>query len=253
MSLTACITLNDRPVPVLREVYESIRHQAHDQLVIALDRAPAHVADMTATFWKDDPRVTLVPIDGPPGWRSPVKAWNAAYQHVTGAHLYCFSSETVQAEGNLQKAKDFLAKHPNTLLFGKAECSCGPNGAEVNWGGTAPGNLLCSQSHPRPLGFIWAAPFANVQTIGAWDENFDRGFWFDDNDFFTRLWKSGLNFAFTDAVSGSHIHHERPNLTQDGINRNSAYMLQKWASLDPLSKQPRIVNYLPDRTEWKHP
>ena len=256
MGLSACITINDRDVSVLDTVFDSMRAQTHDEFIIVLDRTPAPLADYCRRWWRDDERTRFVEVKGAQGWRSPVKAWNAGYAAVTGDLLYCFSSETVQAPGNVEKARAILASEPKSVVFGKAECSCGPWGQEVNWNGTAPGNLLCSAEHPRPLGFIWAAPMAPVREIGGWDEEFDRGLWYDETDFFFQLWRTGLDFIFADSIGGTHLHHERPVLaTAEGAaatHLNAAYLLRKYGTLAPLA--PSAIREVREagRTVWKH-
>ena len=252
MKLSACITINDRSIDTLRRVFDSMRDQKHDEFVIVLDAAKREVMDYTCTYWSGDPRSKFVVVEREPGWRSPVKAWNRGYAKVTGEILYCFSSETVQAAGNIEKARR-LVEQTNAVVFGKAECSCGPEGREVEWGGTAPGNLLCDAAHPRPLGFIWAAPMTAVYAIGGWDEEFDKGYWHDETDFFLRMWRTGLNFVFDDSISGTHLHHDRPHLTQEGINRNTNYMIAKHGMVNPLTSVLRLESRQPGRTTWLHP
>ena len=221
-------------------------------MVIVLDRTPAHLDEYVRRAWEKDTRTRFVVVEGEPGWRSPVKAWNAGFEALDGDALYCISSETVQASGNLRKARHLLTQEPRTLVFGKAECSCGPNGHEVDWSGTAPGNLLCDAAHPRPLGFIWFGPLAPVKSQGGFDTGFAEGFWYDEHDFFLRLWRQGLDFAYDDSVSGVHLHHERPDLTQEGIKRNAAYMAGKYGSLDPLRNVLYGLEARPGRTVWRH-
>ena len=255
MKLSACITINDREISVLDTVFSSMRDQEHDEFIIVMDRAPLALTEYVSRWWKDDKRTKLILLTGTSGWRSPVKAWNRGYEAVTGDQLYCFSSETVQAVGNLAKARELLTSIPQSLLFGKCECSCGPYGQEVNWNGTAPGNLLCDSAHPRPLGFIWAGPMANVRQIGGWDEEFDRGLWYDETDFFLRLWRTGLDFVFDDSVSGTHLHHPRPVLeTAEGaaLTRiNEAYLLRKHGVKAQIAPQHVLTN--PGRTIWLNP
>lgn len=256
MKLSAIITLNDRDINICDTVWASMREQDHDEFVIVLDRTPAPLAEYARRWWSGDPRTRFVTIDGEPGWRSPVRAWNAGFRAVTGDFVYAFSSETVQRPQNLEHARALLTAEPRTLIFGKAECSCGPYGHEVNWNGTAPGNLLCDSEHARPLGFIWAGPAENVRQIDGYDEGFAEGFWFDDNDFFYRLWRSGLDFAFDDSISGIHLHHERPGLAtqagQLGIQRNAAHILAKHYTQDPLGSITKRLQYGPGRCAWRH-
>ena len=256
MKLSALITLNDRDISVCDTVFDTMREQDHDEFVIVLDRTPAALAEYARRWWRNDPRTRFVEIAGEPRWRSPVRAWNVGFRELTGDMVYAFSSETVQRPQNIEHARALLAAEPRTLIFGKAECSCGPYGQEVNWNGTAPGNLLCDSEHPRPLGFIWAGPVDSVRRIGGYDEEFAEGFWFDDNDFFYRLWNDGLDFAFDDSISGIHLHHERPGLAtpagRAGIQRNAAYILAKHRTPDPLGEIQKRVEYGPGRCKWRH-
>lgn len=257
MKLTLALTIHDRSRSVSDAVAASLRLTGNspDSAVIVLDR-PSHqtLLDTYAAYQDLHFPTQFIHIkDGPPGWLSPVRAWNTAFRHVQTSHLYCISSDTVQAPGNLDAARQLLSEEPNRVLHGKAECSCGPQGTEVNWNGTAPGNLLCDAAHPRPLGFIWAAPTKPVQDIGGYDEQFMKGFWYDDNDFFYRLWNTGLNFTFTNRLSGTHLHHERTSLSQSGIATNHAYMLRKHGSVDPMGNSLRISSRPdPDTTHWQH-
>ena len=278
MKLSACLTLHDRPYSVMQKVFDSMKKQNHNELVIVFDQTPVLLADYCLEYWKYDKRtVFVVAPERPPGWRSPVKAWNAAFKKATGDILYCFSSETVQADGNVGRTREAM-KHwaepawpdgpkkqdpkwpvdPTPMvLYGSVSCSCGPQGQEVNWNGQAPGNLFCNAAHPRPLGFIWAAPAAAVKTIGGYDEAFADGFWYDDNDFFLRLWRTGLDFLFDDSISGTHLHHERPVLAtpegQEGTRRNTEIMLKKHGLLHPWDNLPKIEEKRQGRTTWRHP
>ena len=256
MKISAAMTINERPLPVLDAVFGSLKEQAHDQLVIVFDRSPDEIRLHVRDYFRDDDRLTFVDISGPPGWKSPVPAWNAAFSAVIHELIYCFSGETIQAPGNVQRAKDALESDPNTAIFGKALCSCGPNGNEVDWGGTAPGNLLADAAHARPLGFIWAGPTANVRRIGGMDPGFADGYWFDDDDFFYRLWRTGLDFVFDDSISGVHLHHERPVLStpagRAGIQRNAAYITAKHGTTRPFDIATRMASTRPGITRWSH-
>lgn len=253
VKVSACITINHREPDVLDAVFSSMREQALDEFIIVLDAPPDKTLEFCNHYdWRGCGfEVKKVPIMRAPGWRSPVKAWNRGFAAVTGDALYAFSSETVQASGNVSRAAAMLQESP-ACIFGKATCSCGPGGSEVNWGGSAPGNLLCDAAHPRPLGFIWAAPMQQVKAAGPWDEEFDKGFWHDEQDMMYRLWNTGMPFVFTDEISGVHLHHDRPDLTQDGIKRNTDYMLKKYGSLNPLAGVQKIASYAPGRTTWRH-
>lgn len=248
--ISLILTVNNRAPEVSLRVAESLAlpGNAPDELIVVLDRPTPEAREGAIAAYTGLPfPVKFAPIDGEPGWLCPAKAWNVGFREAAGKLVYCISSETVQAEGNVARAVAILAERP-AIVFGRAECSCGPSGTEVNWGGAAPGNLLVDAAHTRPLGFIWAGPVAAVRQIGGFDEGFMRGLWHDDDDFFFRLWRTGLPFIFDDSISGTHLHHERPDLDQKRIGINRAYMASKHGTLTPWSSAA-----IPGRTVWEHP
>ncbi len=122
--------------------------------------------------------------------------------------------------------------------------------------GAEPG-LLVSSKMPRPLGFIVCFPACSAAQISGFDENFMKGFWYDDDDFFYRMWKdAGLNFAFVDSIHGVHLHHERPGLkTRDGqlgILRNEKLMRKKHGSAHVWATLEKTVQYGDGITTWRH-
>jgi hypothetical protein len=262
-TLSVCMTINDRPKYVLDAVFRSLRLQDGliDQIVICFDGAPhgiiGHVEEEAYSLMGEKIDVRMPKIDRPPGWLSPVRAWNRAFAEVTSELTYCISSEVIQAPGNILRAKELLAKQP-AVVFGKCECSCGPDGREVNWDGPTPGNLLVDSAHPRPLGFIMAMPTWVLRATGGYDEEFMEGYWLDDDDFVYRIWQEGPAFIFDDGISGVHQHHERPVLDtpegQAGIARNQAYMMQKYGCLRPMEREKILTERtVPGQTTWYRP
>lgn len=256
MTISVVMTVQERKREDLFRVFESLREQIHDRMVIVLDRTPTDLAKEIVAHWMGDGRLRAVVLDGEPGWKSPVPAYNAGLSAVETDLLYFISSDTVQEPGNVARAKALLEADDNIVVHGKAECSCGPNGQEVNWGGQAPGNLLCDSKHPRPLGFIWAARTDAVKKSGLYDLEFANGLWHDDTDFMLRLWKQGLDFVFDDSIAGTHLHHERPGLVgpeaAEKIARNGALIMRKHGTTNPWPGLPRINIIEPGRMEWRH-
>lgn len=258
MTLSLVLTIHDRSPKVSKQVADSFRLPGNqpDDIVVVLDRpTPEAKAGATAAWQDFDCPITYIELDGDPGWMCPANAWNAGFEAATGDHLYCISSDTVQAAGNLDTARRILDAGP-TVIHGRAECSCGPTGTEVNWGGTAPGNLFCDVAYSRPLGFIWAGPRTAVAEINGFDPEFMKGLCYDDNDFMFRLWQTGLSFTFTNSISGTHLHHARPGLEgtegQAKILLNQAHMLQKHGSLDPLGTTTKIQHWEGKDLIWRH-
>lgn len=249
-SLSVVLTIHDRSIALLTEVLDSLRGQPWDQLVLVADRSPDAVLAFLHGRASADQRVAVMEIPGPPGWLTPARAWNAGWERVTSDLVYCFSSDIIQRPDNVAIARAMLVERPS-IIFGAVECSCGPLGNEVNWGPGVPGNLLVNSRHPRPLGFIWAGPMSAVRAVHGMDEGFMDGYWYDDDDFTYRLWKELPYFQFTDAISGVHQHHDRVELTRDGIERNTAYMMKKHGTLTPLRDEPITVHSPSDTlTVW---
>ena len=163
----------------------------------------------------------------------------------------CISSEVV-LDANAVLIMRKLADE-KTAVFGACHNSV-PRDLVV---GAEPG-LLVSSRMARPLGFICCLPAAKVRAIGGFDEDFMRGYWYDDDDFFKRLWDAGVDFLFDDAVHGVHLDHPRADLEtpagHEKIAANAALMARKhgsnhvWGALPRLESQPAAGQLL-----WEHP
>ena len=265
MTVSIVLTVNNRSPEVSRQVAESLALPGNeaDEVIVVLDRptkdakegaqsvyTPHGTLDPCSPYFHSH-SVTFVGIDGPPGWKCPAKAWNAGFKAATSDLLYCISSEVVQEAGNVKKAVE-LAKDHNTAVFGACHNST-PTKLVV---GAEPG-LLASSKMPRPLGFIVCMPRKAVMDIGGFDEEFMKGFWYDDDDLFIRLWHAGLSFLFDDSIHGTHLDHGRPGLeTKEGaagIARNGAYMAKKHGTLYPWHELPKILYRREGQTKWEHP
>ena len=268
MKLSLILTVNNRPPAVSRQVADSFRLPGNDvdEVVVVLDRptgeARRGAEDAYRALADEEPRgplmahnVKFVEVDGPPGWLGPARAWNRGFAAATGDLFYCISSEVVQAAGNVARARE-LAKDGQTVVFGKCVNSV-PRDLVV---GAEPG-LLVSSTMPRPLGFIAAMPAAKVREIGGFDEAFmgspdAPGYWFDDDDFYYRLWQTGARFMFDDSINGVHLDHERPDLAtprgQAGIARNAALMMRKHGTQHPLATLKKRVWGRVGQLVWEH-
>lgn len=259
MSISVVLTINDRDPGTVADVLYSLDGQGQAETIVVLDGTPRELKERVHTQLATGEfgRVDTPEIVRAPGWLSPVKAMNVGFGHARADLLYVLSSDVVQSAGNVQTATRLVAGYGKpVVLFGRAECSCGPRGREVVWPDGAPGNLLVSADHPRPLGFIMCLPRATMEAVGGFDERFASGYWYDDDDLVRRLWDVGADFLFDDTVGGVHQHHERPVLElphgQAGILRNQAAMMEKWGDLQPIHRVPKLVRRLPGRTVWTH-
>ncbi len=253
MKTSVILTINNRTPEVSQQVADSFRLEGNqpDEIIVVLDR-PTQGAQKGAQIHYP-PDTNFVHISGEPGWLGPAKAWNAGFKAATGDLLYCISSEVVQEAFNLQKARELAESHPNTAIFGACHNSKPSNlvvGAESDPG------VLVSTRMVRPLGFIVAMPAAKVREINGFDETFMDGFWFDDDDFFYRLWTAGMDFLFTDDIHGTHLDHARPDLeTPEGHRKiaiNRERMIKKHGRAHVWNDVPHITGYGHNQVSWIH-
>lgn len=253
MKVSLVLTINNRTPDVSMRVADSFRlpGNAVDETVVVLDRPTPEARRGATEAWAGTPwPVKFVEIEGPQGWICPARAWNAAYEAASGDLLYQISSEVVQDAGNVDKMR-VLCEGGNSVVFG----ACHNSEAEVMVSGGEPG-LLASAKMPRPLGFIVCYPRKNMLDIGGNDLAFMDGLWFEDDDLFARMWRTGVDFVFDDSVHGIHLHHDRPGLsTPEGqmkIQKNMALMMHKHGTTKPFEQIPKLVMQTPGRTVWRH-
>ena len=261
MKTSVILTINNRSPEVSQQVADSFKLEGNtpDEFIIVLDRPAPKAREgvieaYTATFgveFMTSEDIKFVDIKGDAGWLGPARAWNAGFKTATGDLLYCISSEVVQEAFNLKKAEDLAESHPHTAIFG----SCHNSQPENLVVGAEPG-LMVSTKMTRPLGFIVAMPAFLVKAVDGFDEEFMKGFWFDDDDFFLRLWNAGTNFLFTDDIHGTHLHHERPDLStpegQKKIAHNRALMIKKHGRAHVWNDIHKITGYGHHQVSWIH-
>ena len=220
-------------------------------MIIVLDRATPEAEEGAAEAYTDfEFPVKFVIIQGPPGWICPAAAWNAAYQAASGNTLFCTSSEVVQDAHNVQKAQE-ICKNDDTIVFGACH-----NSEKTNLVTGAEPGLLVSSKMPRPLGFIACVPAKNMYEVGGNDLEFMKGLWYEDDDLYLRLWRTGLNFQFNDNIHGTHLDHPRPDLDtpagQAKIATNQAYMIKKHGLAHPWPSLIRLEQRQEGKLTWMH-
>ena len=250
-TVSLILTIHNRPPEVTKAVRNSfdLKGNAPDEVVIVLDRPTDEARSAAIAAWSDTSWPTkFVEIPGPVKWMCPARAWNHAYNAATSDLLYQISSEVVQVAGNLDRARDATG-WLDVALFG----ACTNSVARPLVNGAPPGFLAGSRL-PRPLGFIVCMPRAKILSIGGNDEAFMNGLWYEDDDLFFRLWRSGLDFIFDDAISGVHLDHDRPDLLtpegQAAIQKNAVLMVRKHGTTSPLQSVQKIAHNTPGRVRW---
>ncbi len=62
---------------------------------------------------------------------------------------------------------------------------------------------------------------ADIYTINGWDEEFMRGYAYEDNDFGERWNRAGLPFSVNDEITATHQYHPRSETIHNGTQINS--------------------------------
>jgi len=209
VKVSVMVPVHEKPPGVVQAVLDSVA-QGYDQIVVILDRSPAAISALV------NGSHDRIDLPGRPGWRSPCIAGNAGLARVTGDITIYNPSDVVQAAGNLFHVKQHFAEHPASVLFGRVTES---DPAKCKGTGHA-GPVLQGSDCTRPMTFLTAYPTAALRAIGGWDELFQEGVCYEDDDLAARLWKHGLDFHFDDRFSGVHQSHER---AFDGNNASQGY------------------------------
>lgn len=233
--ITLVMTLHERPIETVRAVLRSVQGQGADHVVLVFDGTP----DTLKAECRKHATFESVDIVREPGWRCSSAAWNVAYGRIDTELTFQISSDVVLEPDAVALARQALSDN-QCIIFGK----CTERDAEVAAADRNTTPVLCSSTHPRPLGFIMAMPTWALRRMGGYDEGMMSGYWYEDDDFTMRLWQVGLPFVFTDKISGVHQTHPRSFLTAEKIELNRQYMLKKWGHEHPLQQQ-RIVQSAP--------
>jgi hypothetical protein len=257
LKVTILTCIHDKPLEVWNGTLAGLVAQNADQLVIVHDRSPAAIQRATEAT---SAQVTMVLLEGRPGWRSPCIAGNSGLAEATGDIVIYSPSDVVQSAGNMEVVRSHFAEHPKSVLFGRVTES----DPERCKGTGHAGPVLQGSDCARPMTFLTAYPTQALRAIGGWDEAFQEGVCYEDDDLAARLWKHGLDFVFDDRLSGIHQSHARAfdgnNATQGywteyrvGLNRT--IMVNKHgrdSALNVVMQDRPLVITEDGKVTWKH-
>jgi hypothetical protein len=225
------MTVNTRSNETLTNTIRAVEAQNFDERLIVYDGVPeTRLREMKRLC--DWPSIA---IERPAGWICPAHAWNVGFSHVTTEYVVCISSEVILGKSAMERIRELITGPP-VVVFGYCE-----DDGDVPLVGA--GNVLCSSTLNRPLGFIVAIPMWVVRTLRGYDEAFMDGLCYEDDEFFSRVFNLGVPFLFDDAVKGVHQHHARPVLdTIEGqakfqLSRNR--IITKHGSEHPWNETPK--------------
>src|SRR5262245_23357792 len=202
----------------MKMALDAIAFAGPDQLVAVNDRCPWPFFVPDSLILK----TTAIRLEGPPGWRSPCIALNAGLANATGDYFIMCAGDVVLDPQSIANLREMIDKE-EAVYFGKVIESK----PELCYGKGHAGPILCSSAHTRPLTFLTAAPTKALKAIGGWDEAFQKGVCYEDDDLTLRLWKYGLDFIFDDRFSGIHQTHPRAYYKDIAVADNLAIFLAK--------------------------
>jgi len=153
--------------------------------------------------------VRLIPYTHKVGF-NPAKALNIGVRNATYDHIIISSPE--------------VKPKPDVLEL--MEASLGKNLVCQVWDETEERKVGASLVHKgyrsdNP-GMYFLALFnrADIEAINGWDEDFMKGYAYEDNDFGERWVRAGLPFEIREDIQGTHQYHSRSETIPSGANIN---------------------------------
>lgn len=252
----------DKPLEVATAVIESFVGQQADQVVVVLDRPSGEMQFAVERALRDGhipcplDKQTVIVLEGDPGWRSPCIAFNAGLAAICPSddrHMTVITHGDVELQPRaLETARTAMLAHEAVYFANVSESN-----PERLIGNGHAGPVLMNWHNPRALTYLFATPTKALKAIGGWDEDYQKGVCYEDDDLTTRLWKHGLDFAWLDSFRGIHNSHSRKYFTPMRIAPNQALFLEKHGTLEYWRKQMLLGNIhaimRPYCTTWTHP
>lgn len=152
--------------------------------------------------------VTLLPYKVKSGF-NPSKAFNMGVRASQYDNIIITSPEIKPTSDVLEQLSECLGK--NIIC-------------EV-WDEDIDGNLsilVCSTFRSESPAYYFLAMFnkRDVKSINGWDEEFMKGYAYEDNDFGDRWKRAGLPYEFRDDITAVHQYHPRSETIRNGSQIN---------------------------------
>lgn len=152
--------------------------------------------------------VKLIPYKVKIGF-NPSKAFNIGVRKAKYDHIIITSPEVKPTTDVLSQFEESLGKN----------IICGVMDQDAD------GNLtiLVSKSYrgdSPAMYFLAMFNKADIETINGWDEEFMKGYAYEDNDYGERWKRAGLPFEVREDIEGLHQYHERGESIPHGLTTN---------------------------------
>lgn len=155
--------------------------------------------------------VRLFPYSYEPGF-NPAMAFNIGVRHAKYDHLIITSPEVLPMTDVLGQLETKLGKNVICQVFDENE----EGGISVT--------LVCSTFRADSPAMYFLAMFnkKDIEAINGWDEEFMKGYGYEDNDFGERWKRAELPYEFCDEIKARHQYHPRIETIPNGVSINSA-------------------------------
>jgi GT2 family glycosyltransferase len=160
-------------------------------------------------LWKD---VKLVKYTHKLGF-NPSKALNLGVRNAKYDQIIITSPEVKPLTDVLGQLEGFIGRNVVCQVFdAKGDGTEGISLVNKNFRGDNPG-----------MYFLAMFNRSDIEKINGWDEEFMKGYAYEDNDFGERWKRAGLPFEVVDEIRGFHQYHPRSETIPGGMVKNQQH------------------------------
>lgn len=160
-------------------------------------------------LWKD---VKLIPYKLKV-FTSPVMAFNIGVRNAKYDQIIISSPETVPLTDVLPQLERCIGKNVVCQVY------------DAKSDGTQGMSLVNKIFRADDPGMYFLAMFnkSDIEKINGWDEDFMKGYAYDDNDFGARWVRAGLPFEIKESIKALHQYHPRSETIKNGLITNQQH------------------------------
>lgn len=159
--------------------------------------------------------VRLIPYRHDDGF-NPSKAFNIGVRSAEYDNIIITSPEVMPLTNVLEQLSELLDQNVVCQVW------------DQNENGERGASLVSTKFRNDTPGFYFLAMFRkeDLQTINGWDEEFMKGYAFEDNDFGSRWNRASLPFIIRDDIQAIHQYHPRGETIVGGWHINNDHYEQ---------------------------
>lgn len=158
--------------------------------------------------------VKIIPYAHDKGF-NPSKALNLGVRNATYDQIIITSPEVMPLTDVLPQLEGFIGRNIVCQVF------------DAKGDGTEGASLVNKGFRADDPGMYFLAMFnkSDIEKINGWDEDFMKGYAYEDNDFGARWTRAGLPFEVVDEIRALHQYHPRSETIKGGmvVNQQKFY------------------------------